>query len=1050
MEWDPLCEHHPKYRKAIDDVEKVSPFLMQDELQWGKSYRHFKRKEKKNKQVNPAKAPIDVPFELCRARQRRKRKRKYKEHKPDTQKLKKISLLEKSIMSQSKYMEYLSIPNPKFEEPPIKKAKRHPPCQLEPCPPRLVQLAVPNKRRVFENWKDYHKLLPTEMILRYEQILHTEKNLEPRDARYYYKKIDKRKKARARAKKRSLKKKKKAKEKGDKLWLEIQIKDTVDTIMDFIKNEPLFALNYKQVMLSDEILNNLDKSNILKKPKRKSKNSYKRTIVEVCDKMALWMDTLTKFVDVQAVDSKEDIPPLTISSLGEMEGEEESEGESEEESFKSREGKELSTTPEGKETTVTPEGEDTTVTAEGEGTLATPEGVSSTEEFYEGFPPKKYWGYGEDEEGYDSDYEKGPGEKGPGEKGPREKGRGEKGRGVKGAEFDPLGELLDNLNDLKDNADILDELIEMYEKSPEDFLMSEVDKMPGVTHMDILNKLRELKGDLVDKIPKRSSLEDAMLDWARDVAPDKVDDKVIKAIHEFANALGDKLRPLREKEDERKKGADELGDKGVEMKPPKEDEDEEDVGEDKVRDEDELPLDELKDDEGRPLEDLGDKEKKSPEEVEDKEVKSPEELGDEGEKPPLDEGLLPDEFGEEKGKLPEDEMKFEEEGGEEGEGEDGEKGYPWEMEGEGEDESEYKPDRSVSVTPSETEGQLTPETEGQLTPETEGQLTPETEGQLTPETEGQLTPETEGQLTPETEGQLTPETEGQLTPETEMWRKGTDAIGDRYEGISGEGEEEYQGPDTWEDGVSYPVSRESEGDEKKATPIEGEVPSKEGVLPVEGVVLPKDKIPPVVPEKEVQKTEERVIKGHRPSVVVEHSPNTVCCLSLKVWAAWLLEIAHNAHTWTEWMHEVIKQVREFAAIVRGDVMLPNGEKKILYKKDWKAFTKDTEEKINAWQRYSVHKKVNCCPKCLQDNLIKDVVTAHETFQALTEAMNYAGYWQSCLDNLVQKASALTGLDEPEMTSEESEGVQDLEELELIGEDSDDSIYEIEELDPSEF
>jgi len=44
----------------------------------------------------------------------------------------------------------------------------------------------------------------------------------------------------------------------------------------------------------------------------------------------------------------------------------------------------------------------------------------------------------------------------------------------------------------------------------------------------------------------------------------------------------------------------------------------------------------------------------------------------------------------------------------------------------------------------------------------------------------------------------------------------------------------------------------------------------------------------------------KVIKGHKPLKVFEHSPDTVCCLSLKTWAVWLLEITHNAHNWTQW------------------------------------------------------------------------------------------------------------------------------------------------------
>lgn len=47
------------------------------------------------------------------------------------------------------------------------------------------------------------------------------------------------------------------------------------------------------------ILERLEKTKIMKKPSRKTKNHYKRTIIEVADKFAIWIDTLTRFVDVQ-------------------------------------------------------------------------------------------------------------------------------------------------------------------------------------------------------------------------------------------------------------------------------------------------------------------------------------------------------------------------------------------------------------------------------------------------------------------------------------------------------------------------------------------------------------------------------------------------------------------------------------------------------------------------------------------------------------------------------------------------------------------------------
>nr|CAI5822497.1 unnamed protein product [Callosobruchus analis] len=180
-----------------------------------------------------------------------------------------------------------------------------------------------------------------------------------------------------------------------------------------------------------------------------------------------------------------------------------------------------------------------------------------------------------------------------------------------------------------------------------------------------------------------------------------------------------------------------------------------------------------------------------------------------------------------------------------------------------------------------------------------------------------------------------------------------------------------------------------------------------------------------------------------------HEPGTVCCLSLKIWAVWLLEITHNAHTWTKWVHQIVQKVREFAATIRGDVLLPNGQKKVLYKREWREFAKETEQNIIAWRQYSAHvkdlsssivenfhnQKVKCCPKCLQ---------------ALTEAMNCASYWQRVLDGLVDQAAVLTDIEQTQEESEsESEEEKKLEELEVSESSDDESIYEIEELELDE-
>lgn len=50
----------------------------------------------------------------------------------------------------------------------------------------------------------------------------------------------------------------------------------------------------------------------------------------------------------------------------------------------------------------------------------------------------------------------------------------------------------------------------------------------------------------------------------------------------------------------------------------------------------------------------------------------------------------------------------------------------------------------------------------------------------------------------------------------------------------------------------------------------------------------------------------------------------------------------------------------------------------------------------------------------QDHLIRNVVTAHHTLRALTEAMNCAAYWRRNFDEMVDMTSSLT------KTTEEAE------------------------------
>lgn len=334
-----LCEFRPSYQKQVRRIysspktsrydlhsgfsninqtrsSKTSPNLNR-ELEWGISYRSIKQAKDNLKSLLPKKDVVNRSFKGCSERQRKKEfesdKNKQKVVKKKHPPVKKLSLLEKSILPQNKYMEYLSMPNfKKFEEPSPKKKNEN--CRYETCSPRLLQLSIPNKRRVYANWKEYHNQLPTEVLLRYEQILYSKNVLKPEQAKRFYQQLDKQKKKQLKTTKRQKQKKHKELEKKLNKWLENEINQTVDVIVDFVQNEPVYLLNYRQLQLSDELLNQLVKKKVLKKPKRNCKETYRKTLIDISDKLALWMDTLLRFIDTQNVESDEDIPCFERSS----------------------------------------------------------------------------------------------------------------------------------------------------------------------------------------------------------------------------------------------------------------------------------------------------------------------------------------------------------------------------------------------------------------------------------------------------------------------------------------------------------------------------------------------------------------------------------------------------------------------------------------------------------------------------------------------------------------------------------------------------------------
>lgn len=52
--------------------------------------------------------------------------------------------------------------------------------------------------------------------------------------------------------------------------------------------------------------------------------------------------------------------------------------------------------------------------------------------------------------------------------------------------------------------------------------------------------------------------------------------------------------------------------------------------------------------------------------------------------------------------------------------------------------------------------------------------------------------------------------------------------------------------------------------------------------------------------------------------ITPHKPGTICCASLKVWSAWIKDVAENAKLWCVWINQIITNMSYLSAIMRGN------------------------------------------------------------------------------------------------------------------------------------
>lgn len=846
--------------------------------------------------------------------------------------------VDRDFMPRKKYYDMLSQPSkrPTEEEPKPKKR-----ATFQACPPRILQLARPKKTRVLRTWQDFQDVLTPETIDRLNEFLQKDLCLEIDEARVYFQQQRRRELRERRKRERRKKKLRKQKEQGDERWLNCMQRYAANKIAKNFESEPLFPVTYKQLCISNKILEKAQEQYGMRKPKRNTKRLFEKSVIEVSDQLAFWVDSIMTYLDMQRVDSSSE------------------EGESSEESS-----------------------EDEVELME---ELFSESDVSSSSEG------------STDLEGLEA-------EQGPGE----DEGRGDYPYDEMGGEQDEAF-LIDQ--------DALATLIKILENSDSETLAKEVDPetFPGVTYDEVLQKLKEIQKGMVRKTASERAavLDKVITNWAETNDPEKVDEKVRKKIDSASKIICDLL------------GGQPVGEVYI-----------------KEQDYEVLHRGRMDEEEGEMSSDSI-----SRAELADKLE------ANEGEEAVEEQGFSVTQDGETEGA-----GEGEEGGGEKGEGEEGEGKEAGE---EGEAAAEVAEGEEVEGAAEAGEGKAEGEAgegeagEGEAA---EGEAGEEDATAILDEAEGEQGEGDVGVLDEEDLMALLGEEEGEEEEELEI-EAGEDEYpteAREYE----EGEEEEEGEVGEED--------EAEKARKAAEKAAREEGTEEGQ---ERAMTPEE-----LAQREAgaagRLDRDGVILGHKPSVTFEHQPDQICCLAMKIYALWLLEVSENANNWGVWLRSIAEDIRQLVQVIRGEVTSPSGEKRVLKKEEWKDFIQKVDDMIVSWRQYNMHfnslsdklmdqikgKKVQCCPKCLQENYISDLLTAHGLSKELVEAAQTAFYWRDWLNDMMNTTERLTKIAfEDGATTSAQEGPSGVEQLHKTDsysstsssseeEKDEESLYDIEEFD----
>lgn len=246
---------------------------------------------------------------------------------------------DRDCISKKRYINILATPRTYVEKPPDEvQEKPKKPIVYGPCPPRIEELARPNPKRVLNTWQMYYNVLSTERMDRLQSFLYEVSVMDPQKAIYHFRRL---KAQNRRLNKKAAKKKKKKSPPPTSTtqltWMQREEMQTAKTIMEYFKNKPLTSVKYRHMCISDKLLDTMCEQHLLRKPRRKTKSSYEKSILEIADHVAVWFDQLVEEVEACEKREAEERGEEELASSIEMgvaeEGaeEEEEEEESEEE-----------------------------------------------------------------------------------------------------------------------------------------------------------------------------------------------------------------------------------------------------------------------------------------------------------------------------------------------------------------------------------------------------------------------------------------------------------------------------------------------------------------------------------------------------------------------------------------------------------------------------------------------------------------------------------------------------------------------------------------------